>query len=398
NRFIYYNFFLPIFYFYATAFLSSYLSERLRRTRTELEEMDEDFSDLKLVHEKILNSMTAGLILTNFDGRIHFINEAGLHLLGLPLHQILGRPVQNLFTDEIRLPQIRETLIKHRVVPMERNYRNGKELLLMGMNLSFMHTKKGNPSGIIVVFQDITDTRKMERQLRLQERMVAIGTMAAGIAHEIRNPLAAIRGSVQMLKNDLQLSDEQQQLMEIVLTESMRLDQTIQNFLNYAKPKELKKEKADLKRIVTDMLSFIQKGPDYGERHKIVFSNSHEDFQHDIDSNQMKQVIWNLSINALRAMPDGGTLRVMLERDLKGNVFLSFHDEGKGIEPDRLDSIFDPFQNSTTGGSGLGMAIVYRIIQDHNGQISIDSHPGRGTTITISLPLETSRAVQPLLQ
>lgn len=398
NSVIYYNFFLPIFYFYATAFLSSYLSERLRRTRTELEEMDEDFSDLKLVHEKILNSMTAGLVLTNLDGRIHFINEAGLQLLSLPLHQVLGRPVQNLFIEETRLQQIRETLMKQRVLPLERDYRRGKDLLLIGMNLSFMQTKKGNPSGIIVVFQDITETRKMERQLRLQERMVAIGTMAAGIAHEIRNPLAAIRGSIQLLKDDLQLSDDQKQLMEIVLTESMRLDQTIQNFLNYAKPKELRKEKADLKRIVTDMLSFIQKGPDYKERHNIVFSNSHEDFQHELDSNQMKQVIWNLCINALKAMPDGGTLNVLLEHDLKGNVFLSFRDEGKGIEPERLDSIFDPFQSSTTGGSGLGMAIVYRIIQDHNGQISIDSHPGHGTTITISLPVEASRAVQPLLQ
>jgi len=268
----------------------------------------------------------------------------------------------------------------------------------MGMNLSFLHTQRGTPSGIIVVFQDITETRKMERQLRMQERMVATGTMAAGIAHEIRNPLAAIRGSVQLLKDDLQLSDEQKQLMEIVLTESMRLDQTIQNFLNYAKPKELKKEKTNLNKIVGDMLKFIQKGPDFKEGHRITFSNSLEEFAHEIDSNQMKQVIWNLSINALRAMPEGGTLKVTLEHNLNGDVILSFRDEGKGIEPDRLDSIFDPFQKSTTGGSGLGMAIVYRIIQDHNGRIFIESIPGAGTTITIHLPVSSSRLIQPLLQ
>ena len=398
NRLIYYNIFLHIFGFYFTAWSSSYLSERLRRTRTELEEMDEDLSDLKLLHQKIINSMTVGLILTNLEGRINFINEAGLQLLGLPLHQVLGGDVVRLFTKSIDLQQIRQALQKQKVVPLEREFPREKDHLLMGMNLSFLHTQRGTPSGIIVVFQDITETRKMERQLRMQERMVATGTMAAGIAHEIRNPLAAIRGSVQLLKDDLQLSDEQKQLMEIVLTESMRLDQTIQNFLNYAKPKELKKEKTNLNKIVGDMLKFIQKGPDFKEGHRITFSNSLEEFAHEIDSNQMKQVIWNLSINALRAMPEGGTLKVTLEHNLNGDVILSFRDEGKGIEPDRLDSIFDPFQKSTTGGSGLGMAIVYRIIQDHNGRIFIESIPGAGTTITIHLPVSSSRLIQPLLQ
>jgi signal transduction histidine kinase len=186
--------------------------------------------------------------------------------------------------------------------------------------------------------------------------------------------------------------------MEIVLTESMRLDQTIKNFLNYAKPKQLNKQIDDLKKVVGDMLNFIQKGPEFKDGHRIELLHSLEDFHHEVDSNQIKQVIWNLSINALRAMPEGGTLRVSLEHDLMGNVILSFHDEGQGIEPEQLDSIFDPFHDSTTGGSGLGMAIVYRIIQDHHGRISIDSQPKEGTTITVSLPTAGRESVQPLLQ
>ncbi len=397
SRFIWYYVFYHLFFFYLTAFLSSYLSERLRHTRTVLEEMDEDFSDLRILHQKIIDNMKAGLIIADLDGRINFINEAGIQILALPAERILGREIQTMFRDEIRLDHVHELLAKNRLVSLERGFGEGRDILI-GMSLSYLQSKKGISSGFIVIFQDITESRKMERQFRIQERMVALGTMAAGIAHEIRNPLAAIRGSVQLLGSELDLSHDQKKLMEIVLTESQRLDQTIQNFLDYAKPKQLHRQVDDLKTIVADMLSFIQKGPDFRSGHRIVFSKSIDDFEHEFDGNQMKQVIWNLSINAFRAMPAGGTLTVTLEHDLQGNVLLRFHDEGKGIEPDRLDSIFDPFQDSTTGGSGLGMAIVYRIIQDHRGQISIDSRPGKGTTISVHLPARSTQAIQPLLQ
>ncbi len=397
SRFIWYYVFYHLFFFYLTAFLSSYLSERLRHTRTVLEEMDEDFSDLRILHQKIIDNMKAGLVIADLDGRINFINEAGIQILALPAERILGRGIQTLFRDDIRLDHVRELLERNRLVSLERAMGEGRDILI-GMSLSYLQSKKGTSSGFIVILQDITESRKMERQFRIQERMVALGTMAAGIAHEIRNPLAAIRGSVQLLRNELKLSDDQNKLMGIVLTESLRLDQTIQNFLDYAKPKQLHRQVDDLNAIVSDMLGFIQKGPDFKGGHRIVFSKSIDEFEHEFDGNQMKQVIWNLSINALRAMPSGGTLTVTLEHDLQGNVLLRFRDEGKGIEPDRLDSIFDPFQDSTTGGSGLGMAIVYRIIQDHRGQISIDSRPGTGTTISVHLPARSTQVIQPLLQ
>ena len=397
NRWFWYWVFFHLFAFYTTAFLSSYLSERLRHARTVLEEMDEDFSDLRILHQKIIDNMKAGLIIADLDGRINFINEAGTQILALPAERILGGEIQALFREEVQLYEVHQALEKSRLISLERGFGEGRDILI-GMSLSYLQSKKGVSSGFIVIFQDITETRRMERQFRIQERMVALGTMAAGIAHEIRNPLAAIRGSVQLLGSELDLSHDQKKLMEIVLTESQRLDQTIQNFLDYAKPKQLHRRVDDLKAIVNDTLSFIQKGPDFKSGHRIVFSKSMDEFEHEFDGNQMKQVIWNLSINALRAMPGGGMLTVTLEHDPQGNVLLRFRDEGKGIEPDRLDSIFDPFQDSTTGGSGLGMAIVYRIIQDHRGQISIDSRPGTGTTIAVHLPASSTQAIQPLLQ
>jgi two-component system sensor histidine kinase PilS (NtrC family) len=392
----YYLLFWHMVAFYAIALLGSYLSEGLKRSDTARQEIDEDLSDLKILHEKIIGSMRSGLIIADMEGRINFINEAGQHILNLPVHRVLGQTIQKLYKDEILLDSVKQHLEKSTLLPLERSIRESEKLI--GMNICYLHSKKGIPSGFLMIYQDITESRKVQRQFRLQERMIAMGTMAAGIAHEIRNPLAAIRGSVQMLHNEVELSEDQRQLMEIVLTESLRLDQTIQNFLNFAKPKPLDRERNDLKKIVSDMLAFIEKSPEFREGHRILFSKTLEEFEHDFDCDQLKQVIWNLCINALRAMPAGGVLEVSLEHDLYGNTLLSFRDEGKGIEPDRLDSIFDPFQDSTTGGSGLGMAIVYRIVQDHNGQITINSKPGSGTTITVHLPMKSTEILQPLLQ
>ena len=396
-KLLYYYMFMHLFAFYLTAMLSSYLSERLRRTRTALEEMDEDLSDLRLLHQKIIDNMTAGLVIINLEGQINFVNEPGLRILNMPTESLLGKNISRLFLQEVHLDKVRQTLQSLPFVSLERSFIREKQGVLVGMNFSFLQSQKGVPTGYMVIFQDITESRKMERQFRMQERMAAIGTMAAGIAHEIRNPLASIRGSVQLLQSELELNEDQRKLMEIVLTESTRLDQTIQHFLNYAKPKQLKTSVEDLKEIVQDMLDFIQKGPEYKDGHSIEFAGTEETFLHEVDPNQIKQVIWNLSINALRAMPDGGKLSVTLRHDGQGDIVLIFRDQGEGIEAERIESIFDPFQDSTTGGSGLGMAIVYRIIQDHHGHIFIDSTVSRGTTITIHLPGQT-QAVQPLLQ
>lgn len=395
---IYYYIFIHIFGFYTTALLSSYLSERLKRTSTELQAVDEDLSDLKILHQKVIDSMSTGLVITDLKGDINFVNAAGLQILRMPLHLALERNLENLFSEKLHLDEIRESLEHTKNIRLERNLLKNQESILIGMNLSYLHTLNGLPYGMILMFQDITEIHKMEQQLRIRERMAAIGTMAAGIAHEIRNPLAAIHGSVQMLKDELALSDDQQKLMDIVLTESMRLHQTIQNFLNYAKPKSLNRGLEDLKLVVTDTLSLIKKGPQFTPRHNISFSSSAEDFIHEFDSNQIKQVIWNLSLNALQAMPDGGTLKVSLEHDLQGKILMVFKDEGHGIEAHRLEAIFDPFQKSTTGGTGLGMAIVYRIVHDHQGRITIDSRPGAGTSITVHLPAHAGFVAQPVLQ
>jgi len=394
---LYYYIFMHFFAFYSTAFMSSYLSERLKRTSTALEEMDEDLSDLKLLHQKIIDHMTAGLLITSLEGQINFINEPGIRILALPVEGLLGKQISTLFVEQIDMPRVIQTLKTTKLVSIERSLMQEKRAALIGMSISYLHSKKGAPTGFMIIFQDITESRKMERQYRLQERMAAIGTMAAGIAHEIRNPLASIRGSVQLLKSELLLNEDQEKLMDIVLTESTRLDQTIRNFLNYAKPKQVVRSSEDLKSLVHDMLEFIKKGPDSKTAHKIEFETSGEDFYHEIDADQIKQVIWNLSINGLRSMPEGGKLRVSLQHDYQGAILLAFTDEGRGIEPERLDSIFDPFQESTTGGSGLGMAIVYRIIEDHYGQIHVESTLERGTTVTIKLPLH-SQFLQPLLQ
>lgn len=398
TRLVYYSIFIHTFAFYSSAWMSSYLAERLRRTKTELEEMDEDLSDLKILHKKIIDSITAGLLIIDLKGEVNFVNDPGVRILNLPPMDLLGRNIQHLFQESVSLDRIVETLSRQEHISFERTFLRNSQPILVSLTASYIHAKTGVPTGFILIFQDVTESRSLERQYHLHERMAAIGTMAAGIAHEIRNPLASIRGSVQMLRDEVELNEEQRKLMEIVMTESTRLDQTIKNFLNYAKPKQMVSKTEDIKNIIEETLAFFQNGPDFQGDHRIDFQATEEEFCHDVDANQIRQVIWNLSINAMRAMPKGGTLRVQLKHDSNGNIILTFRDEGQGIAPERLDSIFDPFQSSTTGGSGLGMAIVYRIVQDHQGNISIDSSPGAGTTVTIHLPSKPAPVVQRLLQ
>ena len=181
-KLLYYYIFIHLFVFYFTGMLSSYLSERLRRTRTALEEMDEDLSDLRFLHQKIIDNMTAGLIITNLEGQINFLNEPAIRILNLPIQNLLGTKIATLFVQEIQMEKVNESLQIFPSVSLERSLIWEKQGILVGMNFSYLHSQKGLPTGYLVIFQDITETRKMERQFRMQERMAAIGTMAAGIA------------------------------------------------------------------------------------------------------------------------------------------------------------------------------------------------------------------------
>jgi two-component system sensor histidine kinase PilS (NtrC family) len=224
--------------------------------------------------------------------------------------------------------------------------------------------------------------------------MAALGEMAAGMAHELRNPLASISGSVQFLSRDLPEGSSQAELMEIILKESRRLDHTIRDFLLFAKPGPFTPEQVDLAALLADSLKLLRNSDEFGEAHRVKTQFHPEHIPVVVDANRMRQVFWNLSKNALKAMPEGGSLTVKALGEMDGQVLVSFADEGMGMPDSEVDRNFQPFHGSFRQGTGLGLAIVYRIVQEHKGRIRVKSRRGAGTEFQILLPKAQSEPRQ----
>ncbi|PYS40508.1 MAG: hypothetical protein DMF71_13145 [Acidobacteria bacterium] len=212
-----------------------------------------------------------------------------------------------------------------------------------------------------------------------------MGRLAASIAHEIRNPLAAMRGSIQMLRAEMDGDSEDAQLMEIILRESDRLNKIVADYLNYARPRPAELNQVDLCALIRETLKLLHNSAEVGDGHRLETDLPEEPAIAKGDAEQLKQVCWNIARNALKAMPDGGEFRVSLQEIEPHRLRLSFSDSGCGMTPEQVDRLFEPF-SSTTGGTGLGLSIVYQIIRDHSGTINVRSRQGEGTTITIELP------------
>jgi len=262
----------------------------------------------------------------------------------------------------------------------------------LGLSATTLETSAGT-TGFLFTFQDVTTVRRLERDARLQQRLAAVGEMAAGIAHEIRNPLASISGSMQVLRNELALNDEQSQLMDIVLRESERLNQTIQSFLAYARPRRFGIRRLDLRPVLQDAALLLRNSAEVGQGHVVDVDVPSLPVFCEADEGQVRQVIWNLATNGLRAMPGGGRLILAARREV-GNAsgMLVVRDEGVGIPESELDGLFQPFHGAFANGSGLGMAIVHRIVNDYGGEIHVTSKPGAGTTVEVRFPARAAVA------
>ena len=235
----------------------------------------------------------------------------------------------------------------------------------------------------------MTKIKKLEHDAAIQQRLAAVGEMAAGIAHEIRNPLASMSGSIQILRQELPLSAEQEQLMDIVLRESERLNQTIRSFLAYARPQRFAIARLDVRRALNDAALLLRHSADVGENHVIDVDVPDSELWYEADEGQIKQIVWNLATNGIRAMSHGGRLRLTgaLEPS-SGGVIITVKDEGIGIPSEDLDGLFQPFHGSFAKGSGLGLAIVHRIVTDYHGEIHVSSQVGVGTTVSVRLPVQ----------
>lgn len=379
----------------AFAMLSSYLSERLRAQNRELVERRGAMAQLKALNENIIGSINSGLITTNLSGQINFVNPGGEAILGWSQPDVAGRTIESLLgLEQGYLQEIRKQLLAQRRFRFEQFFDtpDGRRIFL-GTAVSNLHDREGRILGYIFIFQDLTEIHAMEQEMRLKERMAALGEMAAGMAHELRNPLAAISGAVQYLKGDLRLGGETLELMDIILRESHRLDQTIRDFLTFARPGTFAPEEVDLVKLIEDSAKLLRKSSEFVPGHRIVTRYSMPRIECEADPNRLKQVFWNLATNGLKSMPRGGALTIDVEAaPASPQVVITFADEGVGMDDLQRGRYFQPFSGSFGEGTGLGAAIVYRLIEEHGGKIQLESAPGSGTRVSITIPRGNPRS------
>ena len=377
--------------FYATALLTSYLSEQLQRTSRELDANRQNLAELRALNQNVAESIPSGLITLTSSGMASFINPAGAAILRAEPMSVVGRHISELgfFTNE-QWNAGREELARGAVVrqEVERVDAHG-DTRSIGFAVSPLFTLEGKFSGYTVIFQDLTEVKKLEAEVRLKDRMAAVGELSAGIAHEIRNPLAAIAGSVQVLKSSQSLTPQEQRLMSIVLKESERLNKSISDFLRFVRPQEKRTMDFDVAASLSETLDLLANSPELTERHEIRREIVPPSFPLAGDADQIRQVFWNLARNAVAAMPQGGVLTVRTTVE-DGLYNIIFSDSGRGMSQADLQRLFQPFRTNFPSGTGLGMAISYRIVQEHGGKIDVTSREGEGTKIVVSLPLDST--------
>ena len=329
------------------------------------------------------------------------LTDEGLAILERPETGLVGTPIQEsgLFSAE-RWGEMTAASEQRRKLRSEVDLERGGDIRPVGFSISQLTDAEGTQRGYIVVFQDLSRWRRMQEELRMKDRMAAVGELAAGLAHEIGNPLAAISGSVQMLSSSLQGDPAQRKLLEILLKESQRLDRTIKGFLRFARPRERSSVAFDVARLLAENFELLKNSEEVLPGHQLELALDPPSARLLADPDQMSQIFWNVTRNSLRAMPGGGTLRVV-GRLTQDTYCIEFMDTGRGMSEEQRANLFHPFQSFFDGGTGIGMAIVYRIVQDHGGRLHVDSRPGVGTTISVELPADapgTPGADEPLSQ
>lgn len=380
-----YNLAITVAGFYGVAFMVSYLSEKLLAARSELEVRQRALHRLQNLYGNVIASMSSGLMTTDSNRRVAFLNRAGGDLLGLDPSRAAGRDVSELgfvFPDD--WDTIRSRARGRETYRGEIEVDRESSRHVLGYSLRVLKDADSE-EGTLILFQDLTEIKKLERRARFNEQLAAVGELAAGIAHEIRNPLASISGSVQVLSNDLSVGSAERRLMEIIVSESNRLSKILEDFLRFVRPQERQVAFFDVANTVTEVMDLFRLSDEVSDAHRIEASVFPPSSLLSGDRDQVRQIIYNVAKNAVRAMDAGGTLSVA-GREEGAWYSIRFIDTGRGMSQEELSRLFTPFSTAFDGGTGLGMAIVRKIVEEHGGAIDADSRPGEGTTVTVLLP------------
>jgi two-component system sensor histidine kinase PilS (NtrC family) len=367
--------------FYGVALLASLISEKLHLARREISDRRVEFDKMRALHTDVIESMSSGLATVDASGSVTFLNRSGGEILERSPAEVRGAWLwdlglisleewQKVVGEWFRSPAVRgETEIGTTERPR---------------TIGYSIRKLKGTAGFLVLFQNLTDVKKLEAEARAREKLAAVGQLAAGIAHEIRNPLASISGSAQMLGNDMRTGSSERRLVEIIVQESRRLSKILEDFLHYARPRPPQNVVFDVGASLSEAMDLFSHSDEVSDQHllNLQVESATSVFG---DPDQVRQIFWNVAKNAISAMPEGGILDVT-GRVEDGWYAIRFHDTGRGMSAERREVLFQPFATAFDGGTGIGMAIVRRLVEEHGGRIEVDSRPGFGTAIEIFLP------------
>jgi two-component system, NtrC family, sensor histidine kinase PilS len=371
------------------ALLTGSVAERYRAVQERLAAKDQRLSDLQVFRDLIFESVGSGLIALDPDGRITAFNQAAEAITGVPAAETVGRRWETVFGQDVELEEARQAAAgpagQSRRYEIRLARRDGREVP-MGISFWLLRSGQGGAVGLIGVCQDLSVIKQMEERVRQADRLAAVGRLSANIAHEIRNPLASLSAAIEALGKDLPPDPGRSRLLDIVARESDRLNRIITDFLEYARPAPVTLLEASVSDMLDDVLVLLEHRVPSGTL-KVV--REYATLRARLDAQQMRQALWNLCLNAVESMPEGGELRVgaqALTDSEAGGLRIRVADTGHGIADADLPHVFEPFYSTKPGGSGIGLALVYRVVQDHGGTVEVQSRPGAGTAFTLTLP------------
>lgn len=380
--------FINVLAFTLTALLTGILAERARKSESALQEREIDYAELERLNSTIVSNLESGLLTVNIQGRIRVFNSYAEELTGVSQKEAYDRPLTEVIPAFLPYEGLASRFQREEI---EHVTRDGERKIFGFKSVPFTD-KEGTRLGVIIDFQDLTRLKMMESELKRADRLAAIGGMAARLAHEIRNPLASISGSVQLIAQGEGVAEQDRKLLEIVLRETDRLNGLIGEFLSYARPTAPVLVQLKLSDLVNSLLALLQGDARFAD--VLVRKGIPPSLKVAGDPGQLEQVLWNLLVNAAEAMPAGGTIDISACGPLPYPEFameqanrITVRDSGSGMTEDERRLIFEPFFTTKTGGTGLGLATVYRIIEAHGGRILVESAKGEGTSFTVLLPV-----------
>ncbi len=367
----------------AVAVLATNLARRAQVAGARLIAAERSTARLVRLNDDIVRSIASGLITADDDGRILGVNRAAREILGDRAGTLLHMPLSNVLPNYATQP-LHESPRRAEAVGKRAD---GSEFPI-GYTLSALLDANGSPSGLLLAFQDLTEIRTLRDQAERARHLAVLGQLATGLAHEIRNPLSSISGSVEMVREGNALSSEDTRLLGIVISEVERLNSLVTTMLQVGRPSQIETEAIDLRSIASEVVAVARGEATASNGLQIDELGPEDPLIVTVDPARMRQVVWNLVKNAVQASPHRGRVEVRTGRDRAGHAFLEVADEGPGISAAHRERLFDMFYSGRSHGVGLGLALVKQIVDQHRGRIEIIDGKGAGTCFRVTLPRE----------